>query len=289
MRYAKLAQAIGGYLCTYLLFPCPLKAQDASLDWQAQLYGGEYYKDTRVGAYGIASKGVLDDFAFTGEILYERYRGGDNDGYDDYSFAGAGAHFLWNAKAWAKFGLVGSHSHDEYRYDAAFVDPKSEYVSNTLGFEGELDLDPVTLALQVGKISTEYYNNDHAYLSMDAYYWGADYLWLARGAVRRSRNYEEYTIEAYRTFFPGALPLSLYAGATTNDLTTEEELRTYHTQYDSYYTGGYLEFLTTTSSAWSLWVEAARYDKDTILSVELNITFGPGVVAPYISAFGFTP
>jgi hypothetical protein len=289
VRYAKFTQTTAGCLCCNLLFPCLLKAEDGFLDWQAQLYGGEYYKDQRIGLYAIASREIFSDFVVVGEILHERYRGGYSDGYDNYNFSGIGAHVLWQANEAAKLGLVGSHSHDEYTYDPVFEDPKAEYVSNTLGLEGELNLDPISVAFQVGELSSEYYGDDRPYLSMDMYYWGADYLWFARGALRRSRNYKEYTVEAYRTFFPISWPLSLYAGATRNDLTTEEELRTYHTQYDSYYTGGYLQFLTTTSSAWSLWVEVARYDKDALLSVELNVTFGPGAVQPYISAFGFTP
>jgi len=124
---------------------------------------------------------------------------------------------------------------------------------------------------------------------MDVYYWGAEYLWYARGATRRSKNFKEYTIEGYRTFFADVLPVNLYAGATTNDLSTKEEIRSYHTSYDSVYTGCYIEFLTTSSSTWNLWVEAAKQDEDTIFSVELNVTFGPGADAPYISAFGFTP
>jgi len=255
------------------------------MDWEAQLYGGDYYEDKRIGAYGVASKSFLNDFTITGELLHERYR----EGVTDYDFSGVGGHLLWQAAESAKFGLVASHAHEEYGYDAEFEDPKSEYVSNTLGLEAELNRDPVTVALQVGELSNDYYRNDHNYLSMDIYYWGAEYLWYARGAIRRTKNYEEYTIEGYRTFFADGLPLNFYVGATRNDLTTEEEILTYHTQYDSFYTGCYIEFLTTPSSAWNLWVEASRQDTDTVLSVELNVTFGPGADAPYISAFGFTP
>jgi len=98
----------------------------------------------------------------------------------------------------------------------------------------------------------------------------------------------ENTIEGYRPFFADVLPVTLYVGATRNDLDTKEGIRTYHTKYDSVYTGGYIDFLTTSSSRWNLWVEAARQDEDTVFSVELNVTLGPGADAPYISAFGFT-
>jgi hypothetical protein len=123
---------------------------------------------------------------------------------------------------------------------------------------------------------------------MDIYYWGAEYQWYARGATRQTKNYKENTIEGYRPFFADVLPVTLYVGATRNDLDTKEGIRTYHTNYDSVYTGGYIDFLTTSSSRWNLWVEAARQDEDTVFSVELNVTFGPGADAPYISAFGFT-
>ena len=255
------------------------------MDWETQLYGGAYYEDTRIGIYAIGSKSFLDDFTITAELLHERYR----EGVSDYDFSGVGGHLLWEVTDFARFGLVGSHSNDEYTYDSDFEDPNAEYTSDTLGLEGELNYDPVTLALQAGEISSDYYSNDHGYLSMDVYYWGAEYLWYARGAIRKTKNYDEYTIEGYRTVSANGLPLNLYLGATRNDLTTEEEIRTFHTRYDSFYAGCYIEFLTTDSSTWNLWVEAAKQDEDMVLSVELNITFGPGADVPYISAFGFTP
>lgn len=282
---AKLPRVIITWFLCSLLFSRSLKAELSPIDWQTQLYGGEYYEDIQVGAYGIASKHFLDNLAVTGELLYERY----SDGERRYTFSGVGAHFLWEAGEFAKFGLVGSHSHDEYDYDKDFQDPNSEYVSNTLGLEGEINHDPLTLAMQVGGVSSDYYSSDYPYLSMDIYYWGAGNKWYARTAIRNSDKYKEYTLEGYRTFFAKGLPLTAYVGITHNNLSTEQEILTYHTQYDSVYAGCNIEFLTTTSSSWNLWFEGAKEESDSHLSVELIITFGPGVDAPYISAFGFTP
>jgi hypothetical protein len=250
------------------------------MGWEAQLYGGEYYKDTRVGAYGVASKSFLTDFSITGETLYERY--------NDYNFSGVGGHLTWDVTKFAKFGLVGTHSREEFSGDLDFDGHESEDISNTLGLETELNHDPVTLAVQFGRIFNNTYNNDRYYLSSDAYYWGAEYLWYLRGAVRRTKGFKEYTIEGYRTFFSDVLPIGLYAGVTRNDLSTEEELRNYHTTYDSVYAGSYIEFFSTSSSSWNLWTEAARQDGDSFFSIELNVAFGPGADAPHISAFGLT-
>lgn len=196
---------------------------------------------------------------------------------------------IWETTKFTKFGIVGSLSHEEFTYDTDFEDQESKDVSNTLGLAAELNHGPVTLAVQRGKNFNNNYNNNHYYLSMDIYYWGAEYLWYARSATRRTKNYKEYTIEGYRTFFADVLPVNLYVGVTRNDLDTKEELRTYHTSYDSVYTGCYIEFLTTSSSRWNFSVEASKQDEDTVFSVELNIAFGPGVDAPYITAFGFAP
>ena len=280
MKYAKLTQAIIRCFCLNLAFPCIAKAENTFMDWETQLYGGEYYEDKRAGTYSIASKPFPNNFSITGEFLYERY--------SDYNFAGVGGHFTWEATTFAKLGLVGSHAHEEYDFGSDFEDQESEVVSSTLGLDAELNHDPVTLAVQLGRIFNNTYNNDRYYLSMDIYYWGAEYQWYARGATRQTRNYKEYTIEGYRPFFSDVLPVTLYVGATRNDLGTKEEIRTYHTNYDSVYTGGYVDFLSTSSSRWNLWVEAARQDEDTVFSIELNLAFGPGADAPYISAFGFT-
>ena len=280
MRYAKFIRAIIRCFFFSLVVPSIVKAENTPMDWEIQLYGGEYYGDKRTGAYSIASKSFLNDFSITGETLYERY--------SDYNFAGIGGRLIWEATTFAKLGLVGSHAHEEYDFGSDFEDQESEVVSDTLGLDAELNHDPVTLAVQLGRVFNNTYNNDRYYLSMDIYYWGAEYQWYARGATRQTKNYKENTIEGYRPFFADVLPVTLYVGATRNDLGTKEEIRTYRTTYDSVYTGGYVDFLTTSSSRWNLWVEAARQDEDTVFSVELNVTLGPGADAPYISAFGFT-
>ena len=81
----------------------------------------------------------------------------------------------------------------------------------------------MTLAAQLGRIFNNTNSNDRYYLSMDIYYWGAEYLWYARGATRPAKNYKEYTIEGYRTLFANALPV-IYVGATRNDLGTKKRL-----------------------------------------------------------------
>ena len=282
MRYIKFSQTIIRCSCINLFFTCFVKAENTFLDWETQLYGGQYYEDNRIAAYGIASKSFLDDFSITGEVLYENYR--------DYNFSGIGGHLFWDVTNFTRFGLVGSHSHEEFTYDLGIEGQENGDLFNTLGLTAELNLGPVTLAVQRAKIINDDYNNDQYYLSMDIYYWGTEYRWYARGAIRRTQNYDEYSVEGYRTLLSNVLPTTLYIGATRSDLVTIEELQPYRTSYDSVYTGCYIEFLKTSSTRWNLWVEALKLEEETVYSVELNVAFGPGVVdAPYITAFGFSP
>lgn len=273
------------YLCCGLLCPSILKADDNSPGWETQLYGGEYYSDKRLGAYAIASRSLFSEFSITGEALFERY----HNGQGDYDFYGVGGHLLWEVTDFARFGVTGSHSHDSYDYSKEFEDPKSEYPTSAVGLEGELDSEPVTVAVQAGKASSDYYSGNHPYFAMDGYYWGDQYKWYARTAVRRSKQYKEYTLEGYRAVVAGTVPLTLYAGAARTRLSSKEELRTSRTRYDTWYTGTYIQVLTTSSSTWTVWAEAAREDNDSVFSLELNITFGPGVDGPYLSAVDFTP
>lgn len=70
-RYAKFTQALFRYFCFILVFPCIVKAENTFMDWEVQLYGGEYYEDKRIGSYSIASKSFLNDFSITGEFMSE--------------------------------------------------------------------------------------------------------------------------------------------------------------------------------------------------------------------------
>jgi hypothetical protein len=274
-------------VCLYcgLLASAGSQADQTPPGWEGQLYGGEYYSDKRLGAYGVASKDLSSRFTVTTELLFERY----HNGQGDYDFYGAGAHLLWRATEFARFGLTGSHLHDSYDFDDEFTDPKSEYTTNALGLEGEFTRESLTLAAQAGLADSDYYDDEHPYYAMDAYYWGDQYRWYARGAARHSKGYREVTLEAYRTLWPGDRSLTLYAGATRSDVRTREVFRTSRTQDDTVYTGGFIEFLATRSSRWSLWAEAARSDSDSFYTLELEISFGPGADAPWLSAVDFTP
>lgn len=283
MRQNKLAIILGSL--SYLVFDSVAfaEAEAGFIDWQGEVYGGEYYEDNRLGAYGVASQSVAESFTAIGEVLGERY----TDGYGDYDFSGMGAHLFWTVAEYARLGVVGSYSKEQYSYDPDFEQRKSEYSTDTLGIEAELSHGPVTFAAQFGQTSSDYYRNDHGYLSIDAYYWGNEYAWYGRGAIRRTKNFEEYTLEAYRTFSLYGLPFTAYTGATRNDLTTKEEVLAYHTTYDAFYAGCYIQFVTTASTAWNLWFEVSEQDKDTLFSIEIGLTFGPGADTPYLSAFGF--
>jgi hypothetical protein len=280
----KLALAAVIFSCCNLIFPPFAKAEDTAMTWSGQLYGGKYYKDDHIGGYGISSISFGDAFMMTGEILRERYHNRDRD----YYLSSVGAHLLWRPSEGTKLGLTGSHSRERYSYSEFIEGFKTRYRTNTIALEGELDYDPVTLAAQTGKVANDDdYIKQHHYYSISLFYWGADHLWYGRSAIRRIRNYREYTLEASRTFFAGSFPASVYAGATRDNLISTGEVSAPPGQYNSYYMGCNFQFITTTSSAWSLWAEAARQSSETILSLELNISFGPGGEAPSISSLDY--
>lgn len=270
--------------CCNLMIPCLAKADDTAVTWSGQLYGGEYYKDDLIGGYAISSLSFSDDFIITGEILRERYHNNDRD----YYLSGVGAHLLWRPSELTKVGVTGSHARERYSYGDFIEGLKYRYRTNTIALEGELDFDPVTLAAQAGKVANDDdYNKQHRYFSINLFYWGAEHLWYVRSAIRRISNYREFTLDANRTFFADSFPTSLYAGGTHDKLISNGEVLAPHGQYNSYYMGCNFQFITTASSAWSLWAEAARQSSETILSIELNISFGPGVDAPSISSLEY--
>jgi len=269
--------------CCNIFFPCLAQAADTALTWGGQLYGGEYYKDDLAGAYGISSISFSDNLIMTGEILRERY----HNRVRDYNLAGAGAHLLWRPSELTMLGVTGSHSREKFSYGEFIEGLKYKYRTNTIALEAGLDSDPLTLALQAGKVVSDNYVTQHRYFSINIFYWGAEHLWYVRSAVRRLHDYKEYTLEANRSFFTDSFPTSLYAGTTHDDLITNSQVLAPHGQYNSYYMGCNFQFITTASSAWSLWGEVARQSSDTIWSVELNISLGPGVDEPYISALDY--
>jgi hypothetical protein len=81
------------------------------------------------------------------------------------------------------------------------------------------------------------YNNDRYYLSMDIYYWGAEYQWYARGATRQTKNYKENTIPIrltqggplgrHRRFWP------MVAFGSVLKTATRVEAPTYRDLYES--------------------------------------------------------
>ena len=108
-----------------------------------------------------------------------------------------------------------------------------------------------------------------------------------RSAIRRVKDYKEYALEGSRSFFADSVPTDFYAGATQDHVITNAELLPHHGQYNSFYTGCNIQLLARNSSTWSLWAEAARQESETVVSVELNVSFGPGVSAPSISALDY--
>ena len=269
--------------CCNAFFPCLVKAEDASVEWGGQLYGGKYYKDNLIGAYGLVSAPFSGNLRISGEVLRERYR---NHEYS-YNISGVGAHIVWVTSSFTKFGLIGSHSRENYSFGTNIEGIKTNYLSNILGLEGEFGNDSLALAAQAGRVIDDDYSSRHRYFSVYFFYWGDLHLWNVRSGVRMVKNYQEYVLEGGYTFFADSFPTNLYVGTTRDNVFANDQSLSAPGQYNSVYTGCNLEFITTATSSWSLWVEASRQASETILSAELNISFGPSPVAPYNSALDY--
>lgn len=271
-------------------FPYLVHAEDAYVKWGGQLYGGKYYKDNLLGVYGLASAPApfgedltIYDLTISAEVLDERYQ---NHGYA-YNLSGVGAHISWVVSEYTKFGLVGSHSREKYSFSTNGESIKTNYLSKTLGIEGEFGNDHLTLAIQAGGVHDDNYSNQHRYVSTNFFYWGDLHRWYIRSGVKRVKNYNEYSLEASYSFFSERFPANLYLGTTRDNVFANNDNLSAPGQYNSVYTGCNIEFLTTASTVWSLWGEAARQASETILSVELNISFGPNSKSLYSSAFDY--
>lgn len=255
-------------------------AENRYVEWEAYLYGGKYYDSERVGAYALAERPVSTDVSFTGEVLHERY--------SDYEFSGVGGQVEWSTTPSLMLGLLGSLSRSEYSLGEGFGPSELSDNSQTLSISTELQQDKASFIAQAGRIFNSSFTTDRGFVSLDLYYWGNDYRGYVVAGARRTANFKEYSIEGYRSMSVHTFPVTLYAGATANDVKTAGELRTYHTVYESVYGGLYIDLINLSAPRWSLWLEASRQEGETVLSAELSVAFGPGARLPYISAFDFS-
>jgi len=240
--------------------------------WSAELYGGRYYDDSRVGAYLALSNAFNDGPMVIGEVLLERY--------PDYRFAGLGAHLLWPIGVIGEVGFVASQAWETYEFSSGM---ETDYQTRIVGAEWELEKDRLAAAAQAGKYLKDYDGDEPEYISADVYFWGTNYDWYVRGSTRRISGSSLSLLEIYRVFSTSVLPVTAYAGVGTDDLNVESP-----GNRDSVYAGAYAAIRSTPDSTLTLWFEAATEDNDTLFTVELNLAFGPGARTPYITAFGFT-
>ena len=260
------------------LLPClfvPTSSSMAAagdLAWGGELYGGRYYDDSRIGAYFVSSTTMDHGATVIGELLYEDYA--------DYEFAGVGAHFLWPVGDFGDFGFVVSQAWETYEFEPG---SDTDYETRTLAVEWELENGPLVVAAQAGKFLKDYTDDEPSYVSADIYYWGSEYDWYLRGAVRRISDDSLHIIEGYRVFDLGGRSITGYVGISADELDSAAP-----GDKDAVYAGGYAEIFTSSKGTLTLWVEASREDNDTWLTIELNFAFGPGARTPYITAFGFS-
>jgi hypothetical protein len=247
-------------------------AETSGLGWHAELYGGRYYDDSRAGAYLALSKDLNEKGTFIGEALLERY--------PDYRFGGIGAHYLWPVGAIGDIGFVASQAWETYEF---FPGIGTDYQTQIVGVEWELETSHLAIAAQAGTYLKDYNDEKPEYFSADAYYWGAQYDWYVRGATRWASGSSLNLLEFYRSFFAKGHLVTAYAGVGTDDLSLASP-----GNKDSIYAGAYTEILSNSDSVLTLWFEAAAEDNETLLTIELNLSFGTGARTPYITAFGFS-
>ena len=262
--------AIGLPLLAFIV--CESRAQTDELGWSGEIYGGEFYDDRRAGAYFAMSQSMAPGPTFIGEMLFERYT--------DYDFAGLGAHFLWPIGTFGELGLSLSQAWETYEVDPNLV---SNYQTRMLGAEWEFEQGPFALALQAGKYLKDYSGNEPGYFSADAYFWGEQRDWYLRASTRRIADASLSLIEGYRLFQAYEHAVTAYAGVSRDDLDTITP-----GSADSVYVGAYMDLFSTPKTNLSLWFEAAKQEDDTLLTIELNLAFGPGARTPYITAFGYS-
>jgi hypothetical protein len=238
--------------------------------WSAQLYGGNYYDDRRIGAYLVTSKSAEDGLATIGEVLHEQY--------SDYRFSGIGGHILWPTENWGDLGFIGSQAWEVY---AATNSPEEHYQTRLLGAEWEYNQGRFALAAQAGKYLKDYSGREHSFLSVDAYLSGESEGWYLLLSTRRIGKVSLDSLDVYRNLSVGGHQATIYAGVSRDRLNSITPDGT-----DSAYVGTYFSLFSTSQSNLTLWFDLSKGESDTLYALELNLTFGPGTRAPYMTAFG---
>ena len=264
-------------ICFLMLFIClnSALAESRKIDWSGEVYGGRYYDDKRLGTYFVLSKETTRGPTIAGEVLVERNT--------DYDFAGVGGHIYWPVEKLGNIGLIASQSWESYEYLESGENQELDYRSRTLGVEWELEMERIAIAVQAGNYDTGYDDSNQNYLSAELYFWGPELNWYLRGATGRASGKSYNTIEGYRIFNLVERPVTAYLGVSTIDAQIVS-LKT----VDSIYAGTYVELFTTSTSTMTFWAEVAEQDDETLLTLELNLAFGPGARTPYVTAFGFS-
>ncbi len=261
-----------------LCLPCPAfcaaepPAEADGPAWGAEVYGGQYYDESRIGAYLVSSARIGEGPTVIGELLHERYT--------DYGFSGVGGHILWPMGAFGEAGLIASQAWESYE---AAPGSKEHYQTRLLGAEWELERGRFALAVQAGRYLKDYAGAEPSYLSADAFFWGTDYDWYLRAATRRVSNAWLNLVEGYRVFHSEGRALTVYAGISDDELNAVSPGGT-----DSVYVGAYTSLFSTPQTNLTFWIEAAKEEDEALLTLELNLAFGPGARAPYITAFGYS-
>ena len=247
-------------------------AETDSSVWNAEVYGGEYYDDKRAGAYLVSSENVSEGSTFIAELLHEQYTG--------YRYSGVGGHILWSVENLGDLGFAASQAWETY--DTVLSTPY-HYQTRLLGVEWEYKHGQVALAAQGGKYLRDYSGKEHSFLSADGYYSGVNEDWYLRASTRRIGSASLNLLEAYRTLYAEGRAVTIYAGLSSDHLNSIAP-----SGNDSAYAGSYVSLFSNAKTNLTLWFELAQGEKDALVTLELNLAFGPGARNPYISSFGYS-
>ncbi len=243
-----------------------------STNWITEIYGGRYYDDSRIGAYLVTATDKGDGPNLIGEVLHEVYPA--------YRFSGIGGHLLWSTDAFGDLGIVASQAWEAY---AATGFPEEHYQTRLLGAEWEYSKGRFSIASQIGRYLKSYSGTQSTFLSLDAYFAGSDNDWYMRTSTRRIGGRSFDLLEVYRDLQNAQRAVTIYTGISRDRLNSSTP-----GGYNSIYAGAYVDLFSTSRTDLSLWFELAKDEDDTLATLELNLTFGPGARTPYITAFGYS-
>lgn len=226
-----------------------------------EVFAGQVDGETAVSGYAAATFPI----AGFGGVHVE----GLADDLDGESTRGAGGHAYWRNPDKGLLGVIGATSQVDLPAFGGFPALEDQDV-NLYGVEGELYLETVTLAVQVGHLTSDLEElDDEDYLAAELH-WYPDNIWYLYGGAQQFADDEYYYMEVNHAFNVTPHRFNVYGGFNAGD-------------FDLGYLG--VEYSPTTggSAQWSLFAElqSGEDDYDAFL-IGARMGIGPFDEAPLI-------